>query len=113
MKKQADQYNRSGVSKTGVLNTNKLFSYKWTEDIFKKITILPNEKNHGMIMLLDWSGSMSRDLLSTVEQLINLVMFTKKINIPFTVYKFLNHSDYSSGLFNRNKIKTKKIWHTG
>ena len=36
MKKQADQYNRSGVSKTGVLNTNKLFSYKWSEDVFKK-----------------------------------------------------------------------------
>ena len=108
MKKNARLHARAATSKTGIIDPMKLHSYKFAEDIFKKITILPNEKNHGMIMLLDWSGSMSRDLLSTVEQLINLVMFTKKINIPFTVYKFLNHSDYSSGLFNRNKIKTKK-----
>ena len=43
-----------------------------------------------MIFLLDWSGSMQRHILPTVEQLLNLVMFCRKINIPFSVYKFMN-----------------------
>ena len=106
MKKNARLHARAATSKTGIIDPMKLHSYKFAEDIFKKITILPNEKNHGMIMLLDWSGSMSRDLLSTVEQLINLVMFTKKINIPFTVYKFLNHNSYTSaGIFSKSGSK--------
>jgi len=103
MKKNARLHARASTSKTGIIDPMKLHSYKFAEDIFKKITIVPNEKNHGMIMLLDWSGSMSQHILPTVEQLINLVMFTKKINIPFTVYKFLNHSSYQrSGLFSKD-----------
>ena len=44
-----------------------------------------------MILLLDWSGSMQKHLMPTVEQLINLVLFCKKINIPFSVYAFMNN----------------------
>ena len=29
------------------------------EDIFKRLSIIPDAKNHGMILLLDWSGSMA------------------------------------------------------
>lgn len=94
MKKQADQYNRSGVSKTGVLNTNKLFSYKWTEDIFKKNTIIPNGKNHGLIMYIDWSGSMANNMTGTIKQLINLISFCKKVNIPFQVFAFSDNGTY-------------------
>jgi len=46
-----------------------------------------------MIFLLDWSGSMQKHLLPTVEQLINLVLFVRKINIPFSVYKFVNNHE--------------------
>ena len=41
-----------------------------------------------MMMLLDWSGSMSDVLFDTVKQLINLVEFCRKVNIPFEVYFF-------------------------
>lgn len=95
MKKQADEYNRSGVSKTGVLNTNKLFSYKWSEDIFKKNTVLPNGKNHGLIMYIDWSGSMSDNMSGTIKQLINLIIFCKKVNIPFQVFAFSDNGTHS------------------
>ena len=44
-----------------------------------------------MILLLDWSGSMQKHLLPTVEQLLNLTLFCKKINIPFSVYAFMNN----------------------
>jgi len=95
MKKQADEYNRSGVSKTGVLNTNKLFSYKWTEDIFKKNTTVPDGKNHGLIMYIDWSGSMSDNMSGTIKQLINLIIFCKKVNIPFQVFAFSDSGSYN------------------
>ena len=44
-----------------------------------------------MILLLDWSGSMQKHILPTVEQLLNLTLFCKKINIPFSVYAFMNN----------------------
>ena len=94
MKKNAKMYARATIAKTGIIDPLKLYQYKFTEDIFKKMTNIPNQKNHGMIFLLDWSGSMQRHLLPTVEQLLNLVMFCRKINIPFSVYKFMNNSSH-------------------
>jgi len=41
---------------------------------------------------MDWSGSMSEKLLPTVEQLIVLCMFCRKMNIPFEVYAFTSRS---------------------
>ena len=104
MKKNAKLYARASQDKTGIIDPLKLHSYKFAEDIFKKITTVPNQKNHGMILLLDWSGSMQKHLLPTVQQLINLVLFCKKINIPFSVYAFMNNhrdktSDYSDSGF--------------
>ena len=91
MKKNARLHAKALTAKTGVIDPLKLYTYKFAEDIFKKMTVVPNEKNHGMIFLLDWSGSMSNHLLPTVEQLLNLVLFVRKINIPFSVYKFVNN----------------------
>ncbi len=89
-RKSADAYARSGQSKTGVLDTTKLHTYLYNEDIFKKITVLPDGKNHGLLFLLDWSGSMQNEILSTVKQLLNLTAFCRKVQIPFEVYGFTN-----------------------
>jgi hypothetical protein len=67
---------------------SKIFSYKFSEDIFKKMTIIPDGKSHGLVMFIDWSGSMFDNLENTIKQLINLVMFCKKVNIPYDVYAF-------------------------
>ena len=88
MKKSADQYARASMSKTGVLDTNKLHTYRYNEDIFKKVTIVPDGKNHGLIMLLDWSGSMANVLMDTLKQTYNLIWFCRKVGIPFRVYAF-------------------------
>ena len=103
MKKNARLHARAATAKTGIIDPLQLYKYKFAEDIFKKITIIPNEKNHGMIMLLDWSGSMSNHIYPTVEQLLNLVMFARKIQIPFSVYKFVNASRYSDKYDNITK----------
>jgi len=89
-RKSADAYARAGQSKTGVLDTSKLHTYKYNEDLFKKVTVIPDGKNHGLIFLLDWSGSMQNEILSTVKQLLNLTAFCKKVQIPFEVYAFTN-----------------------
>jgi hypothetical protein len=89
-RKSADAYARAGQSKTGVLDTAKLHTYKYNEDLFKKVTILPDGKNHGLIFILDWSGSMQKELIATVKQLLNLTAFCKKVQIPFEVYAFTN-----------------------
>ena len=64
-----------------------------------------------MIFLLDWSGSMQRHIKPTTEQLLNLVMFCRKINIPFSVYKFVNNGDSYISISERRKNKFKN--HTG
>ena len=86
MKKSAAAYKRASTDKTGTIDPLKLKDYRFSDDIFKRLTVLPTEKNHGMMMLLDWSGSMCADLKKTIDQLINLVMFCRKINIPLKGY---------------------------
>jgi len=93
MKKAATAYKRATTDKTGVIDSLKLKNYKFSDDIFKRLTVLPNSKNHGMIMLLDWSGSMCDLMNKTVQQLCNLVWFCQKINIPFEVYLFKDVQD--------------------
>ena len=93
LRKNADQLKRASIAKTGDLNMNKLYNYRLTDDIFKKMTIVPGAKSHGLVMFLDWSGSMSNHMENTIKQLINLVMFCKKVNIPYDVYAFSSEYD--------------------
>ena len=88
MKKQADAHKRVQIAKSGVLDTVKMMNYKWSEDVFRKTATIRDGKNHGLVMFLDWSGSMSDQIEETMGQLIQLVLFCKKVNIPFEVYAF-------------------------
>ena len=88
MKKSADAYARASESKTGSLDMSKLHTYKYNEDLFLKVTTLPGATNHGMMMVLDWSGSMHDNIKGTLSQLFNLVWFCRKVKIPFEVFAF-------------------------
>ena len=90
MRKSADAYARQQIHKTGVLNTNILHNYMLSDDLFLRQTVVPDGKNHGMVMLLDWSGSMDNICHSTVKQILTLVQFCRKVSIPFEVYTFTN-----------------------
>ncbi len=91
MKKAADIHRRAYNSKKGTLDMNKIHAYKYSENLFQQITNLPEGKNHGMVMFIDWSGSMHSYMKETIEQLINLTMFCSKVQIPFEVYAFSDH----------------------
>lgn len=88
MKKAAASYKRQQQSKTGMINTRKLYQYQLNDDIFRQITKVQDDKHHSMTFFLDWSGSMSNYMHETVEQLIGLVAFCRRINIPFNVFAF-------------------------
>ena len=104
LRKKAAELRRVVVSDTGVLDTNKLHTYKFNDDIFRKVGSVAAGKNHGVVMFIDWSGSMTDNMKGTIEQLITLTTFCRKINVPFDVYAF---STEWSGIIN-NAIDTKE-----
>ena len=106
-KKSADAYARATISRTGVLDTRNLHTYKFNEDLFKKVSIIPDGKNHGLVFILDWSGSMSHVMLDTIKQLYNLLWFCKKVNIPFEVYAFTNEHPPVGDTFHRTSYEKK------
>jgi hypothetical protein len=99
-RKAADSYSRASTARTGVLDCTKLHTYKYNEDLFRKVTTLADGKNHGLVFVLDWSGSMCDVMLDTVKQLFNLVWFCKKVAIPFEVYAFT--TDYPLVTYDEN-----------
>ena len=88
LRKKAAENRRVSVSDTGVIDTNLLHYYKFDDNIFRKIATVAEGKNHGLIALLDWSGSMQNCLSDTIEQLMIVAMFCRKIAVPFEVYCF-------------------------
>lgn len=88
MRKSAAMYKRAQVAKSGSLDMKRIWSYKLQDDLFKRVTVLPQGKNHGMLFLLDWSGSMDGVMEDTLKQVINLAMFCARINIPYRVLAF-------------------------
>ena len=98
-KKAADSHRKTLISKTGMIDTNRLHAYRVSDDIFHRSENTPSGKSHGMIMFIDWSSSMDTNLKPTILQTLVLVMFCERINIPFDVYLF------SDGHYSREKIK--------
>ena len=86
MRKQAERYLKTKQHKTGMLDTLRLHSYKTEDDLFKSVQVSRTGKNHGLVFVVDWSGSMSGIMAGTLEQLIVLCLFCKKASIPFDVY---------------------------
>ena len=89
-KKAADEYKRTSIDKTGILNVTKLHEYKYNDDLFLKRAIIHDGKNHGLVFLLDWSASMHHLMHNTMKQLLSLVWFCNKVGIPYEVYAFTN-----------------------
>ena len=110
MKKAATAYKRSSTDKTGTIDPLKLKDYKFSDDIFKRLTITPDAKNHGMIMMLDWSGSMCDSIKQTTEQLMNLVWFCQKVNIPYEVYFFTSEIGESAWDKNRESKQGGEVF---
>ena len=90
MRKAASKFAKAKVSSTGDIDVNKIYKYQLDDSIFKKIMRIPKGKSHGLVLLLDKSGSMASNLSASLEQILILSMFCRKVNIPFTVYGYGN-----------------------
>ena len=99
MRKSATLYKRAQTSKSGSLDMKKIWAYKLNDDLFRRVTTIPEGKNHGMVFLLDWSGSMDFVLEDTMQQVISLAMFCHRSQIPYQVFAFSSqYSDEESQL---------------
>jgi hypothetical protein len=91
IRKAADSHARTSISRSGVLDADRLHQYRFNDDLFRRMATVREGKSHGMVMFLDWSSSMSHVLDSTVRQVMTLVAFCRRVNIPYEVYAFSNH----------------------
>lgn len=109
-RKAASTYAKLMTAKTGILDMNKLSTYKFNEDLFRRNLIIPKGKNHGFVIFMDWSGSMQYNLKNTVKQLISIALFCKRMNIPFEVYSFrtIMYNDDKRVEINRAIVDSKK-----
>lgn len=75
---------------TGALDIKRVANYKCSDNIFKTEFINRKTKNHGMFVILDWSGSMAEHgkIENAVIQAIKLAFFARKAGIPFEVVTF-------------------------
>lgn len=103
-KKAAEDYRRTKESKTGNLDLKKLSHYKYNSDLFLNKSVVKDEKNHGFVLLIDWSGSMNKIMTNAVLQLITNVMFCKSIDVPFVAYAFTSNAAESEDYENKYVI---------
>ena len=100
MRKAAARNARSRVSNKGTIDVNKLHSASYNEDIFRQVTTFQDGKSHGIVVLLDFSGSMYKSLSQVIKQMMTLALFCRKLNIPIFVYSFTS----SYGVKNYKKL---------
>ena len=88
MKKSAHEYRRQRLSNSGRIDMNKLHSYKTSENIFRRITAVKDGKNHGLVMYVDFSGSMHNCIIDTMIQTYVLMEFCRRVGIAYRVLTF-------------------------
>jgi len=89
MKKNASLHAKAKSAKTGAIDTLKLAKYQIVEDMFKRATVVPEGKNHGVIVYIDWSVDDNAE--SILEQAFILAEFCRKVNIAHRIFLFTKH----------------------
>ena len=94
-RKAADEIRRERPKQTGNLNLDKLHQYRTHDDIFLSKIIKQDGKNHGVVFLLDMSGSMAHSLKDCFLQILQLTWFCDKAKIPYEVFGFTDCHGYA------------------
>lgn len=97
-KKRADEYRRSMTEQTGTLDMERIHGYKYDDEIFKTFTKVKDGQKHGLLMMVDGSGSMQGVRINgALVQLRILTNFCRKLQIPYRVVFFKD--DYSGDAY--------------
>ena len=120
MRKAASKFAKQKVSETGDIDVSRIYKYQIDDNIFRKIMRVPKGKSHGLVLLFDRSGSMSNNMANSIEQILILALFCRKVNIPFVVYGFgnedesfqvdHNRSSRSSFTMKNNELKMSNVY---
>jgi len=92
MRKAASKFAKAKIASTGDIDISRLYKYQVDDNIFRKTMKVPNGKSHGLVLVFDRSGSMNENMKGSIEQMLVIAMFCRKVNIPFVVYGFGNNT---------------------
>lgn len=113
MKKAARSYAKAKISDSGDININKLANYRLEDNIFKKMIQVHKGKSHGLVLILDKSGSMHNHIEGAMEQIMVMTLFCRKVNIPFVAYSFTSgsgsvteHDFPGRGIYSKNPLNS-------
>ncbi len=84
--------------KTGTLDPSKIFAYKTSDNIFKRKTILPKGKNHGIVLAIDNSSSMQQCYHEVLANAAAIASFCSRSHITLKCFSFTAHSITSSDI---------------
>ena len=108
-KKKAEELKNTSNVQIGRLNMKKLSKYKITDNIFKKVKLTKEGKNHGVVVLIDYSSSMTSKILhDAIIQACIVGEFCKMNDIPFVLIAFGIHK-YESIAYNNISYEEKSI----
>ena len=103
-KKKAFEASKTQYRKTGSLDMSRLASYLTSDDIFTSKSIMKEGKSHGLIITLDWSGSMRSCVLKMAIQSLITCKFAKAAGIEFQLSIFTDNG--SSAASSRNSLNS-------
>ena len=119
-RKAADTWKRTTIAKTGSIDPLRMTQYRWNDDIFRRTARVTTGKNHGIVILLDWSGSMNPIMQATLGQLIILTDFCRTAGVPFEVFAFtdsvytnIGGDEWSESAFKQRDAITKTFTEIG
>jgi len=103
--KQVKAFNfaSTGFRKTGTLNPTKASLYQIQDDIFISRNIQPNQQNHAYIVLLDWSGSIRKDLGALIHRAFELTHFAALADIELEIWLYTDTSSNPASFASRLK----------
>lgn len=87
-KKSANEMKTARFRKVGKIDMKKVSRYSVSENIFRQMKMMSEGKNHGIVILLDGSGSMDGYMHIVVYQAAILAEFCKLNDIPFEIIVF-------------------------
>ena len=86
--KNAHDAQKVSYRRSGQLDISRLPYYKTNDDLFITRRIMPKGKNHALVAMLDWSGSMGHQTMELWERTAEYVEFSRLAGVDVVVYTF-------------------------
>lgn len=97
-KKKAFESAKTSYHSSGALDISRIHSYRTSDDIFLKNSILKEGTSHGLICALDYSMSMRNMIPKMAIQFLITSLFCKYSDIKFTFFTFTTGNSQLAGM---------------